>query len=60
MADRTRAAQETKKIEETLRTLKEGNERNAKEIGKIRSSLKDLGDIKELIAGMSMKYDQMA
>lgn len=43
MADRTRAAQETKKIEETLRTLKEGNERNAKEIGKIRSSLKDLG-----------------
>lgn len=59
MAEGTRA-QEAKKFEDTLRNLKEGSEIHTREIGEIKNSLKDLGDIKELIAAMNSKYDQMA
>lgn len=59
MAEGTRAALENKKIKAALRNLKEGNENNSREIGEIRGSLKYLGDIKELIAAMNTKYDQM-
>lgn len=52
MADGTRAAHEAKKIDESLRTLKEGNEANAKEIGEIKQSLRDLGEIRESLKGL--------
>lgn len=59
MADRTRS-HDIKKIEETIRALKERQERSAKENEEIRNSLKDLGDIKEMLSAVTMKYDQMA
>lgn len=59
MAEGTRA-QEAKKFEDSLRTLKESSEIHTKEIGEIKNSLKDLGEIKELIEAMNAKYDQMA
>ncbi|CAL5376490.1 unnamed protein product [Camellia sinensis] len=59
MVDGTRA-QESKKIDEAIRTLKDSSDRQAQDIREIRNSLKDVNEIKELIFAMNVKYDQMA
>lgn len=59
MADGTRL-QEIKKAEEVVRFLKENSDKQAVEIQEIKTSLRDLVEIKELITGMSLKYDQIS
>ncbi|KAI8545250.1 hypothetical protein RHMOL_Rhmol07G0026600 [Rhododendron molle] len=59
MAGGTRG-QEFKEMEESVRLLKEGQERHTNEMGEIKNSLKDLGDIKEMFTTITLKYDQLA
>ncbi|GFY96099.1 hypothetical protein Acr_11g0004050 [Actinidia rufa] len=59
MADGTRS-QDLKKLEESVRALKEHQERTARENEEIRNSLKGLGEIKEMLSAVTLKYDQMA
>ncbi|CAL5348860.1 unnamed protein product [Camellia sinensis] len=57
---RNSRAQESKKMDEAIRTLKDSSDRQAQDIREIRNSLKDVNEIKELIFAMNVKYDQMA
>lgn len=59
MAGGTRG-QEFKEMEDSVRLLKEGQEKHTKEMGEIKNSLKDLGDIKEMFTAITLKYDQLA
>ncbi|GFS46186.1 hypothetical protein Acr_00g0100660 [Actinidia rufa] len=59
MADGTRS-QDLKKLEESVRALKEHQERTTRENEEIRNSLKGLGEIKEMLSAVTLKYDQMA
>ncbi|GFY97684.1 hypothetical protein Acr_12g0002250 [Actinidia rufa] len=59
MADGTRI-QDLKKLEKYVRTLKEHQERAARENEEIRNSLKGLGKIKEMLSAVTLKYDQLA
>lgn len=73
MANGTRG-QEFKKLDESVRLLKEGFEGHTFEMGEIKTSLKThstemgeiklslqaLGDFKEMFTAITMKYDQMA
>lgn len=46
-------------MEDSIRSLKEGQENHMQEMGEIKNSLKDLGYIKEMLTAVIMKYDQM-
>ena len=58
MADGTRS-QDLKKLEESIHALKEHQERAARENEKIINSIKGLGEIKEMLSAVTLKYDQM-
>ena len=59
MADGTRS-QDFKKLEESIRALKEHQERTVRENEEIINSLKEMGEIKEMLSAIILKYDQMA
>ncbi|PSS36078.1 Endonuclease [Actinidia chinensis var. chinensis] len=59
MADGTRS-QDFKKLEDFVRALKENQERAAREYEEIKNSLKGMGEIKEILSAVTLKYDQMA
>lgn len=56
MADGTRG-QDLKKLEESIRLLKEHQVNSAKETTEIKNTL---GEIKDFMAAVTFKYDQMA
>ncbi|XP_057475850.1 uncharacterized protein LOC130763850 isoform X2 [Actinidia eriantha] len=59
MVEGTRS-QDFKKLEESVRALKEHQERILRENEEIRNSLKNFGEIKEMLSAVTLKYDQMA
>ena len=59
MADGTRS-QDLKKLEESVCAWKEHQERTVRENKEIRNSLKGMGEIKEMLFAITLKYDQMA
>ena len=59
MADGTRS-QDLKKLEDSVRALKEHQERAVRENEEIINSLKSMGEIKEMLSAITLKYDQIA
>ena len=55
MADGTRS-QDLKKLEDSVRALKEHQERAVRENEEIRNSLKSMGEIKEMLSAITLKY----
>lgn len=52
--------QEIKELEEAVRALRERQHRAAQETEQIKQSLDDIGEIKEMMAAITLKYDKMA